>query len=81
MRQVPRAARTAEQHLREIRRATRKRHSAEDKIRIVLSGLPGDRSIAELCRLSGQIFGSGISLPSATALLTATLKRKADIEH
>jgi transposase-like protein len=32
------------------RRATRHRHSAEDKIRIVLEGLRGEVSVAELCR-------------------------------
>ena len=36
--------------VREIRRKTRKKYSAEEKIRIVLEGLRGDESIAELCR-------------------------------
>lgn len=36
--------------VREIRRKTRKRYSAEEKIRIVLEGLKGEESIAELCR-------------------------------
>ena len=36
-----------------IRRATRKRYSAEEKIRIVLDGLRGEMSIAELCRREG----------------------------
>lgn len=36
-----------------IRRATRRHFSAEDKIRIVLEGLRGDDSIAELCRKEG----------------------------
>jgi transposase len=44
---------SAEQHVREIRRQTRKRHSAEEKIRIVLEGLRGEHSIAELCRREG----------------------------
>jgi transposase len=44
---------SAEQHVREIRRQTRKRHSTEDKIRIVLEGLRGEYSIAELCRREG----------------------------
>jgi transposase len=44
---------TAEQHVREIRRQTRKKYSAEEKIRIVLSGLRGEHSIAELCRREG----------------------------
>ena len=42
---------TAEQHFREIRRKTRKQYSSEEKIRIVISGLRGEHSIAELCRL------------------------------
>lgn len=41
---------TAEQHVKNIRRATRKKYSTEDKIRIILSGLRGEYSIAELCR-------------------------------
>ena len=41
---------SAEETVREIRRATRRRFSAEEKIRIVLEGLRGEESIAELCR-------------------------------
>ncbi len=41
---------SAEKAVREIRRATRRRFSAEEKIRIVLEGLRGEESIAELCR-------------------------------
>ena len=44
---------SAEQHIKNIRRATRKRYSTEEKIRIVLSGLRGEHSIAELCRREG----------------------------
>ena len=43
----------AERVVRDIRRATRKHHSAEDKIRIVLEGLRGEESIAGLCRREG----------------------------
>jgi len=39
--------------VRDIRRATRKHRSAEEKIRIVLEGLRGESSIAELCRREG----------------------------
>jgi transposase len=53
MRQKSVPSETAEQHVREIRRATRKRYSAEEKIRIVLSGLRGEYAIAELCRREG----------------------------
>ena len=40
----------AEKVVRDIRRKTRKQYSAEEKIRIVLEGLRGEDSIAELCR-------------------------------
>jgi transposase len=43
----------AEKVVRDIRRRTRKHHSAEEKIRIVLNGLRGEESIAELCRREG----------------------------
>ena len=42
-----------ESKVREIRRKTRKRYSAEEKIRIVLEGLRGEESIAALCRREG----------------------------
>ncbi len=41
---------SAEKTVRDIRRATRRRFSAEEKVRIVLEGLRGEQSIAELCR-------------------------------
>ena len=43
----------AERVLKDMRRATRRHFSAEDKIRIVLDGLRGEDSIAELCRREG----------------------------
>src|SRR5262249_7176524 len=43
----------AEKTVRDIRRATRRHHSAEEKIRIVLESLRGADSIAELCRKEG----------------------------
>ncbi len=39
--------------LREIKRNTSKRYNSEEKIRIVLEGLKGETSIAELCRREG----------------------------
>ena len=39
--------------VKDIRRATRMQYSAEEKIRIVLEGLRGEDSIAELCRKEG----------------------------
>jgi transposase len=44
---------SSETLVRNIRRATRKRHAAKEKIRIVRDGLRGETSIAELCRREG----------------------------
>ena len=44
---------TAEKVVKDIRRATRKQYSAEEKIRIVLEGLRGEDRIAELYRREG----------------------------
>ena len=44
---------SSERIVRDIRRATRKQYSAEEKIRIVLDGLRGEHSVAELCRREG----------------------------
>ena len=43
----------SEKVIKDIRRATRKQYSAEEKIRIVLDGLRGESSVAELCRQEG----------------------------
>jgi transposase len=45
----------AEQVVKDIRRATRRHFSAEEKIRVVLDGLRGEDSIAELCRREGIV--------------------------
>lgn len=42
-----------EKKLREIKRVNRRKYSAEEKIRIILEGIKGDDSIAELCRREG----------------------------
>jgi len=44
---------SAESKIKEIRRHTRKKYSSEEKIRIVIEGLRGEVSIAELCRKEG----------------------------
>ena len=44
---------SAEKTVRDIRSATRRHYSAEEKIRIVLEGLRGEDSIAELCQKEG----------------------------
>ena len=65
MRQKSETRGTSDQVVKDIRRATRKHHAAEEKIRIVLDGLRGEYSIAELCRreciaesLSYAVFGN-----------------------
>jgi transposase len=44
---------SAEATIRDIKRKTRRQYSAEEKIRIVVEGLRGDVTIAELCRREG----------------------------
>ena len=54
MNQKPRGrTSSSEKIIRDIKRKTRKQYSAEEKIRIVLDGLRGEDSIAELCRQEG----------------------------
>ena len=43
----------AEKAVRDIRRATRRLYSAEEKVRVVIAGLRGEDSVAELCRKEG----------------------------
>ena len=56
---------SAEKTVRDIRRATRRQHSAEEKIRIVLEGLRGEVSIAELCRKEG--INQNLSIPKISS--------------
>ena len=51
MRKTPKSP--GEKIVKDIKRATRKHYSSEEKIRIVLDGLKGEDSIAELCRREG----------------------------
>ena len=48
-------AKSAEKVVQDIRRKTRRRFSAEEKIRIVIEGLRGEESIASLCRREGIV--------------------------
>jgi transposase len=50
---MSKSERSAEAAVREIRRKTRRKFSAEEKIRIVVEGLRGEQSIKELCRREG----------------------------
>ena len=57
----------AEKVVQDIRRATRKHYSAEEKIRIVLEGLRGEDSIAELCPWTALYFDPRLkSTPGAS---------------
>jgi len=51
--ECPMTKKPAEAVVREIRRKTRRKFSAEEKIRIILEGLRGEEAIAELCRREG----------------------------
>src|SRR6185312_14269479 len=66
---------SSEEIVKGIRRATRKRYSAEDKIRIVLDGLRGEHSIAELCRREG--IAEGLYYSWSKELLEAGKRRLA----
>ena len=73
---------SAEQVVRDIRRETRHKYSAEEKIRIVLEGLRGEDSIAELCRREGinpnmYYKWSKEFLDAGKARLTGDTKREA----
>ena len=65
----------AEKVVRDIRRATRRRFSAEEKIRIVLEGLRGEDSIAELWRREG--IAQGLYYSCSKEFLEAGKKRLA----
>ena len=65
----------AEDAIRDIRRATRRHFSAEEKIRVVLEGLRGEESIAELCRREG--IASSMSYGWSKEFLEAGKKRLA----
>ena len=61
MRQKPSGRQSSsERVIRDIKRKTRKQYSAEEKIRIVLDGLRGEDSIAELCRREGIALTEGL---------------------
>jgi transposase len=52
---ISKGDRNPEAVVKEIRRVTRRKFSAEEKIRIVLEGLKGEVSISELCRREGIV--------------------------
>ena len=64
-----------ERIVKDIKRKTRKQYSAEEKIRIVLDGLRGEESVAELCRREG--ISQGIYYKWSKDFLEAGKKRLA----
>jgi transposase len=50
---MPEQNKSVEATVRSIRRATRKKYTVEEKVRIELEGLRGENTIAELCRKEG----------------------------
>ena len=74
---------SAESTVRTIRRQTRKKYSAEDKIRVVIEGLRGEATVAELCRKEGisqSLYYSWSKdfLEAGKARLNGDTKRNAD---
>lgn len=65
----------ADRTVKDIRRRTRKKYSSEEKIRIVLAGLRGEDSIAELCRQEG--IAQGLYYSWSKEFLEAGRKRLA----
>jgi transposase len=77
---------SVEATVREIRRRTRKKYSAEEKVRIVLEGLRGEESITELCRREGihqnmYYKWSKEFLEAGKQRLAGDTKREADSEE
>ena len=77
---------SVESTVRNIRRKTRKKYSAEEKIRIVVEGLRGESTIAELCRREGIAQSlyykwSKEFLEAGKQRLSGNTKRQADSEE
>ena len=70
---------SGERIVKDIKRKTRKRYSAEEKIRIVLDGLRGEESIAELCRQEG--IAQGLYCPSSYKMAQIMGQAKRDFAH
>jgi len=68
-----------ERIVKDIKRKTRKQYSAEEKIRIVLDGLRGEESVAELCRREG--ISQGIYYKWSKDFLEAGKKPELTLEN
>ena len=79
MRQKPRTRKShGEKVVKDIRRATRKQYSAEEKIRIVLDGLKGEDSIAKTIQhepdlLFSWVVLAGLPLDTSDQLVSGVL--------
>ena len=62
---------STEKVVREIRRRTRRKFSAEEKIRIVLEGLRGEESLAALCGVGALIQRGGRAVAGMLTIATA----------
>lgn len=69
----PKARKNPESIVREIKRKTRRKFNSEEKIRIILEGLKGEDSIAEICRREG--IAPGVYYKWSKAFLEAGKKR------
>ena len=49
--------------IQDIQRQTRRQYTAEEKIRIVLEGLQGEQSVAEICPLNRQLLAVHWAIP------------------
>lgn len=83
---MTRKKKSAEATVKLIRQKTRKQYSAEEKIRIVIEGLRGDLSIAELCRKEGiaqsmYYAWSKEFLEAGKSRLSGNTKRQADSDE
>ena len=83
---MTRKKKTVEATVKHIRRKTRKQYSPEEKIRIVIEGLRGDMTVAELCRKEGIAQSmyykwSKEFLEAGKSRLAGNMKRQADSEE
>jgi transposase len=69
----PKTQKSPESIVREIKRKTRRKFNSEEKIRIILEGLKGEDSIAEICRREG--IAPGVYYKWSKAFLEAGKKR------
>lgn len=83
---MARKKQTADSTVKNIRRNARRQYNAEEKIRIVIEGLRGDLTVAELCRREGITQSlyykwSKEFLEAGKARLTGNTQRQADSEE